>query len=237
MGLGPGSWGAGASFFARACAARTARASFALCSWESTSAGPSPTRSLLDGERAVHGEGADDARRPVARGARGDRARRSSAPAPSAGDVERLRPRDDGRHQRAARGARRAHGPDRHRAASPTCSRSAARTAPASTASARRRPAPLVAADDCASRPPSGSAPTAWSRRSPTPSSSGWSSEVARRRRRVGRDLPAVLLPRPRARAARSPSACASELPERARLGLARGAGPRSASTSAARRP
>ena len=55
-------------------------------------------------------------------------------------------------------------------------------------------------------------------------SRSGWRRLMREQRRRVGRDLPALLLPRPRARAARSPTHLRERAARRPRLRLARGA-------------
>ena len=148
--------------------------------------------------------------------------RRSSAPAPSPDAVEALRPRDDRRHQRAARGARRAHRAGRHRGL-----RRPARDRPPGPP----RPLPPLRAEAgaagrrraAASRPPSGSAPRASSSRSAEDELERLVGAVARARRRVGRDLPALLLPRPRARA-RDRRAPARRAARRPRLRLARGA-------------
>ena len=214
--------------------ARRSIASAACCS-ESTSAGRSPTPSLFDGARPPHGEGADDPGRPVAGGDRGGRggarARRGDAARGRA-----LRPRDDRRHQRAARGARRAHGAGRHRGLHRPARDRPPEPARASTGSARRSRRRWSRAElrfeaaraDRRRRASSSRSADARAR-------ARWPSAVARRRRRVGRGLPAVLLPRPRARARdrRAParaSCPASTSPPRTRCCRA------SASTSAARR-
>ena len=128
-----------------------------------------------------------------------------------AGDGRGLRPRDDRRHQRAARGTRRPHGADRDPRASPTCSRSAARTGPTSTGSARRSRR-RWSSRSCASRRPSGSGPRAWSSRSPRASRSAWRSCCARAAPSRSRSACSSPTSTP-ATSGASPSTCASELP------------------------
>ena len=163
--------------------------------------------------RAAHGEGADHARRPVAGGARrgrgGARARRRRAP----DQVEALRPRDDRRHQRAARAsaarARRWSPPagftdlldDRPPGPPPPLPALRAEADPAG-----RRRAPLRGRA-------SGSAPTGVVEPLAEAELERIADRGAATRRRVGRRLPAVLLPRPRPRARRSPSACEPSCP------------------------
>ena len=103
--------------------------------------------------------------------------------------------------------ARRPHGPRRDRRASPTCSRSPARTGRASTTSAsrsRRR----SSTPNCASAPPSGSGPDGVVEPLAEAEVDAPGRRAARLGRGVGRDLPALLLsrPGPRARARRAPA-------------------------------
>ena len=115
----------------------------------------------------------------------------------------RVRARDDGRDQRAARAPRRAHRArddrglprrDRDRPPGPR------RRSTTSPSAARRRSCRA----SCASRCASGWGPTASSSRSTRTSVDGGGRRAARGRGRGGRRLPAVRVPAPRARAARS---------------------------------
>ena len=121
---------------------------------------------LVDGDR-VH-----TAKSPTTPGdqSRGRRARRSrpssTRPAPSPATVDALRPRDDRRaptrcSNAAAPGPRSSRPP-----ASPTCSRSPARTGPSLYRLCEDRPPPLAPARAPGRGRASGSAPTAWSSRS-----------------------------------------------------------------------
>ena len=99
---------------------------------------------LIAGGRLITAKVPTTAERPVARGRGGGRARARARRGSSAARRRPLRPRDDGRHERAPRAARRAHGPRRHRAASATCWRSPARPGRTSTGSSVAPPAPLA---------------------------------------------------------------------------------------------
>ena len=146
-----------------------------------------------------------------------------------------LRPRDDGRDQRPARGTRRPHGPDRHpRLRRPARDRPPGPSPPLPALRAEAGAAGRAAS--CASRRPSAPGPRACSSRSATEEPERLAAADRGERRRGGRDLPALLLPRPLPRAPdrRAParSACpASTSPPRTRSCRA------SASTSAARPP
>ena len=169
---------------------------------------------LVDAGTRRHRQGADDAGRPVARVMARGRRRCSSAPARSAARRRALRARDDRRRPTRCsrtRGARTALVAtegftdllELGRQDRPELYRLCARAPGA----ARRRPS-------CASARRSGSAPDGVlepldDRRAPP----RVADAVARRRRRVGRGLPAALLPRPRARARDRRARCASALP------------------------
>ena len=123
-----------------------------------------------------------------------------------------LRPRDDGRHQRPARGTRRPHGADRHPRASPTCSRSAARTGPTSTASAprsRRRWSSRALRFEAAERVGPEGVVEPLAEDEPERLARAWFASAAPSRSRSACSSPTST---PRTSGA-SPSACAGELP------------------------
>ena len=140
----------------------------------------------------------------------------------AAGRRRGLRPRDDGRHQRAAGGARGADGAGRHpRLRRPARDRppGPARTSTASARRSRRR----WSSASCASRRRSGSGPTGSSSRSPRTSPSGWrrrSRPAAPRRSRSACSSPTST----RATSSGSPQHLRERAPRRPRLRLARGA-------------
>ena len=174
----------------------------------STSAGRSPTPSSYDGERAAHGQGADHAGGPVAGGDRRDRGGARAAGA-EPDDGRALRPRDDRRDERPARGARRAHGADRDRGL-----HRPARDRPPGPAEPlpplRAEAGAAGSAGACAFAVAERTGPEGVDRGArPTRRSSGSSPRCAELERRGGRDLPALLLPRPAPTSGASPSACA----------------------------
>ena len=115
--------------------------------------------------------------------------------------------------------------PDRHRGASPTCSRSAARTARASTTRAGRGRAPLVEPELRFEARGAHRAATAWSRSSTDDEVERLVGAVARLR--APSRSPSACCSRspiPTHERADRRRPCARRLPERPRLGLARGA-------------
>ena len=182
-------------------------------------------RRCFDGERPAHGQGADDAGRPVARrdgGGRGGRCERAG-------------------RRRRARSRRFAHGMTVGTNA--LLEERGARTALVATEGFadlleigrqdRPEPLPPLRAEagaagrrpSCASRPRERIGPDGRRRAArPTTSSSGWSSALRDARRRVGRGLPAVLLPATRATSGAIAERAARRAARRPRLRLARGA-------------